>query len=127
MRVVAKFSFAGGREFIEENYANELNEIYQAIRNIDAEACKTKISKEKTMPDRLLYSPRDLNDCFKRELNPNGWWNIKVPCDYSAYGEYEIGYNVPSVEGAFRDMDFVKNKLGIEVQFGKGFVAQVGR
>ena len=119
MRVVAKFSFAGGREFIEENYANELDEIYQAIRNIDAEACKTKISKEKTMPDRLLYSPRDLNDCFKRELNPNGWMNLKVSCDYSEFGVYEEDYQSPNVEGAFRDMDFVKNKLGVEVQFGK--------
>lgn len=119
MRVVARFSFAGGQEVIEASYANELREIYSAISNIDAEACKTKISKEKTMQDRLLYSPRDLNNCFKRELNPLNWWNIKVPCDYSAFGTYEEGYEIPTVEGAFRDMDFVKNKLGVEVQFGK--------
>jgi hypothetical protein len=42
-----------------------------------------------------------------------------VACDYSV-DFYEKGYNPKKLnKGAFREMDFVKEKLGVEVQFGK--------
>jgi hypothetical protein len=71
------------------------------------------------MPGKMLYSPFALNRAFKAEFKPLGWTNCKVPCEYPTEF-YKPGYKAkPLSKGAFRDMDFVKNKLGVEVQFGK--------
>lgn len=44
---------------------------------------------------------------------------IRVPCKYST-SYYSTGYDPKRLRaGAFREMDFVKDSLGIEVQFGK--------
>jgi Restriction endonuclease BglII len=120
MRIVGLYSFNGGLEFVQQHFPKELDELKKAIENVNAEVHKTKVSREKTMPGKVLYSPVDLNKAFKTELLPLGWKNIKEKCDYS--GAYYIdGYENPQQKKVFpfRDMDFVKNQLGIEVQFGK--------
>jgi hypothetical protein len=119
MRVVAEFSFKGGREAVSERYPHLIGEVYDTITSIDANAHKTKESKEVTMAGRMLYSPRSLNKAFKAEFGPRNWKTIKVECDYPS-DLYITGYDPrSSSKGAFREMDFVKEMLGIEVQFGK--------
>ena len=49
------------------------NEIQDVIARVDAEACKTKVSKEKTMRGKLLYSPEDMNTAFKLNFETLGW------------------------------------------------------
>lgn len=122
MKIVALYDFNGGKEKVLREYENEFNEIQNAIYNIDAANFKTKISQEKTMMGNLLYSPVGINNEFKNQLNPLGWTNYKVNCNY-VYGENLPGY-IPATQShvqPFRDMDFVKQgrKLGVEVQFGK--------
>lgn len=71
------------------------------------------------MMSRLLFNPRALNAAFKVEFFSRAWSPVKVNCDYSTthyLEDYEIR---SSLRGAFREMDFVKDKLGVEVQFGK--------
>ena len=122
MKIVAQYDFNGGKNKVLTQYANELAQITQAIANINAAQFKTKVSKEKTMMGKMLFSPVDINDEFKRQLHPLGWMNHKVNCDY-VHGEILPGYTPakPSHVKPFRDMDFVKQgvKLGVEVQFGK--------
>jgi hypothetical protein len=78
-----------------------------------------KKSKEKTMTGRVLYSPVGLNKCFKERFYARGWETIRVTCDYSTEF-YAKGYEPRGLrKGAYREMDFIKRKLGIEVQFGK--------
>ena len=44
---------------------------------------------------------------------------VRVPCEYST-SYYSMGYDPKRLRaGAFREMDFVKDWLGVEVQFGK--------
>lgn len=122
LRIVAEFDFCGGKEIVEKYYANELAELKRAISNIDASLYKTKISQEKTMPGKVLYSPTEINQAFRNELYPLNWINRKVLCDYSQYGTYSSDYIASAISGKqtpYRDMDFVKNELGVEVQFGK--------
>ena len=119
MIIAAQYSFKNGLKEITKHYPLLLEEIKTCIRNINAEVSKTKLSKEKTMPGKTLYSPVKLNDSFKDEFLPKGWMNKKVKCDYQKthYLEnYEIRSNI---RGAYRDMDFVKERIGVEVQFGK--------
>lgn len=119
MIIAGIYSFNGGEEVITSQYPTELEEVKQVIAAVDSAKCKTKTSREKTMPGRTLYSPRDLNRAFREEFKLRGWKGHKVQCDYST--EYYVPGFTPntSPKGAFREMDFVKNRVGVEVQFGK--------
>lgn len=119
MKLAASYSFNGGKEEIAKRYAHLLTDINAAIKAVRSKKCKIKESKEKTMPGRLLYSPRAINKCFKAEFLKLGWVSVRVPCDYPTT-HYLQDYKIRSSNrGAFRKMDFVKEKLGVEVQFGK--------
>jgi len=120
MKIAGIYSFNGGVEYVQQHFASELAEIISAIESVNSDQHKTKVSKEKTMPGKLLYSPVGLNKAFKDELFPLGWTNVKEICEYSP-NYYVEGYTNPFKKKIYpyRDMDFVKNKLGVEVQFGK--------
>lgn len=119
MVIAGIYSFNSGVAVVQDKYPSLLSEIRSCISAIDSSLCKTKISKEKTMPGALLYSPEELNKQFKSILYPQGWQPIRVKCDYPV-DYYEPHYDPKRLgRGAFREMDFVKHKLGVEVQFGK--------
>jgi hypothetical protein len=119
MRIVGMYYFNDEAKIIDSQYASELEEIKNVVSSIDASQYLTKVSKEKTMSGRVLYSPIALNRAFHDAFTILGWKNHRVLSEYST--QYYIdSYKPPSItKGAFRDMDFVKNKLGVEVQFGK--------
>lgn len=119
MIVAGRFSFNNGEDAVNSKYPHLLEEIEEAIGGIDAEEHRTKVSTEKTMMGRMLFSPSSLNRAFKNSLSRKGWINKRIPCEYPT--QYYAPEYKPRVlnRGAFRDMDFVKEKLGIEVQFGK--------
>ncbi len=119
MIIAGMYSFNSGREIVEAQYPTELQEVDQIVAAVDSAECRTKTSREKTMPGKTLYSPRALNNCFKQEFEARGWRTHKVRCEYPTV-YYVRGY-VPDVltKGAFREIDFVKNRIGVEVQFGK--------
>jgi len=118
LRIVAEYSHKGGSEYIRKHFPKELVEIIHVIATIDALKCKVKVSKEKTMPGQMLYSPMTMNKEFKEAFWKKGWNNYRVHCDYSDK-YYVQGYQKPNIRGGFREMDFIKNRLGVEVQFGK--------
>jgi hypothetical protein len=71
------------------------------------------------MMDLMLFSPKVINAAFKAQFAARNWACVRVPCAYST-NYYVEGYEARRMNpGAFREMDFVKGKLGIEVQFGK--------
>jgi hypothetical protein len=119
MKIVGAYSFNDGKETIDQKYPHLLLEVEQVIERISAKKAKTKKSREKTMHGKILYSPKALNKAFKNEFAKFSWQNQRVPC------EYPTQYSSPTYKpaklnkGAFREMDFIKEKLGIEVQFGK--------
>ncbi|MGL6225585.1 MAG: BglII/BstYI family type II restriction endonuclease [Thermoguttaceae bacterium] len=119
MRIVAKYSFNDGENVLRgEKYAHLLAEVEGVIQSVRSETCRTKESKEKTKTAHLLYSPKELNSAFKKLFSSKKWNNHKEKCDYSR--EYYVeGYQSSQIRRAYRDMDFVKKRLGIEVQFGK--------
>jgi restriction endonuclease BglII len=115
MSILGKYSFAGGEEFITSKFPQQLQEIEEAIQSVDAARCLTKESKEKTMSGKMLYSPSDLNKEFNKFLFPKGWSHVKEHCVYLP-NYYVNGYR-PDAKKVYpyRDMDFVKDKLGVEV------------
>ncbi len=118
MLIAGIYSFNDGKEVIGKQHRSELEEVLQVIEAVDAEYCKTKVSKEKTMKDKILYSPPALNEAFKEQFTSKGWINHKVIAEYSK--EYYVpGYTAPVRSGReqapYRDMDFVKSDIDIPV------------
>ncbi len=119
MRVAGMYSFNGGKEAVTERYPLLIPEVNAAIRRVNAAEHKVKTSKEKTMPGRMLFSPQSINKAFKSAFAEDGWKPVRVNCDYPTTHYLEDYKLRTKNRGAFREMDFVKEKLGVEVQFGK--------
>ncbi|MCB9418735.1 MAG: restriction endonuclease [Ardenticatenaceae bacterium] len=119
MKIGGVYSFKGGEKIVNQHFPVELQEIKSVIAAVNGLEHKTKKSFEKTMPGKMLYKPRSLNKAFSKEFEKRKWQKYKVACDYPT--EYYTVDYVPSasVRGAYREMDFVKNRVGVEVQFGK--------
>lgn len=119
MKIAAMFSLKRGQAIIEERFGAELAEVKVAIEGVDSAKLRTKVSKEKPTLGKLVYDPKKLNRAFKTNFARNGWQSQKVQCDYSS-DEFlpEFQGNKPT-RGAFREIDFVKHRVGVEVQFGK--------
>lgn len=119
VRIAGTFSFNGGHEAVSAVHPKLLAEVEAAIDSVNAAKHKRKRSKEKAMRGRLLYCPVSINKAFKRAFLANRWKSVRVACEYpTTY--YAKGYDPQRLrKGAFREMDFVKDRLGVEVQFGK--------
>jgi Restriction endonuclease BglII len=122
MLIGGAYSFNKGKEVIEKKFKNELLEVQSIVTSINAEEHKNKESKEKTMPGNILYSPKSLNKAFNNEFLGSGWQKERVNCEYNTQQYYVSGYTPSSSsknQRPFREMDFLKNRVGVEVQFGK--------
>ena len=116
MRVVDTYSFANGEKKIMEEHQAELNDVVEAIRRVDAAACRTKISRERTMTGRELYAPKVIN----RAILEDNLYQLPRPWN-TPDRVLELVY--PVVGGGIRKVTFttdgVKNKVGLEIQLGK--------
>jgi len=79
MIVAGEYSFNGGKEFIHSEGRHLLDGIYDIISAVDANQHKTKKSKEKTMPGRVLFNPISLNRAFKGEFPDRQWQYQLLP------------------------------------------------
>lgn len=138
MKVKEVYSHLNGLEFILVHKPKLWKEIQEVILAVDAKACRTKVSKEKTMKGDLLYSPIEMNKEFNGLLNAKKWHESRVsywvtkseklirstltksPEDQKK--EIEEAGETPIF--SYNQTDFVKDRIAIEVQFGKySFVA----
>jgi len=113
MRVYDMYSHKGGENFIRQHHGADLDEVLAAIVSTDAVVCLRKKSEERTKPP-LIFSPPALNKCIKGQLHRAGW---AVKDDGR-----KLGHREPRItwkNGQFREMDGIKNRVGLEVQFGK--------
>jgi hypothetical protein len=108
------------------------------IKAVDATKCRTKVSKEKTMKGKLLFSPVDMNAAFKALLRAKDWDESRVSYWVTKSEKLirkTLTMSAPEqkrqIEGAgekpifsYNQTDFVKDRVAVEVQLGKyAFVA----
>jgi len=138
MNIVETYSHLNGLEFLIVHKPGLWEEIKKVIGLVDAESCKTKVSKEKTMKGKLLYSPIDMNKTFAKLLHTNQWKESRVSY-WVTKNERLIRKTLTmpateqkkEIEGvgevpifSYNQTDFVKDRVAVEVQFGKySFVA----
>lgn len=138
MKISETYSHLNGLEFLLVHRPKLWAEITSVISAIDANACRTKVSKEKRTMDKLLFSPIDMNSEFKKSLNKTGWSESRVSywvtrseklirktlAMDATHQKKEIidAGEVPIL--SYNQTDFVKDRVAVEVQFGKySFVA----
>lgn len=138
MEITKKHSHLNGEEWLLVHEKDAYQEILDVIASIDAERCRTKVSKERRMAGKLLYSPGDLNREFDIYFSQQGWESTR----YSYYVAHDIQQMEAMVHMtleeqkrylleqnaepiySYNQTDHVKNRIAVEVQFGKySFVA----
>lgn len=112
MRIVYEYSHLGGSEILQVRYPRIKKEINQVIRGITG-LKKEKVSREKTMQGELLYAPKDINRRFADAFHRFGFREIR-----DTYTIKLPGYR-KTIPGAFKQIDFVKERVLVEAQFGK--------
>lgn len=135
MKVANVYSHLNGYEHMMVHHKDLWDEIMAAITTIDANAF-TKFSKAKSSLGKTLYDQKALNRQFETILFPQGWESITT--QYYVTGDIPTAREIASIRDkevqkqmieekgfpAFRtnnQVDFVKNRVAIEVQFGKYF------
>ncbi len=139
MRISQKYSHLNGEEYLLVHHGDLYEEIKDVISSVDAERLRTKKSKEQRKKGQMLYDPTALNKEFKKLFKQKKWqssrYSYYVTTDYllmqellsipfDRQGEHLIqrGHRAPFY--SYKQTDFVKEGIAIEVQFGKySFVA----
>lgn len=139
MKIVEKYSHLNGEEFLIVHHKSVYTQLLDVIESISAESHRTKKSKEKRKGKRMLYSPTKLNKAFYSQLSTQGWESVRysylvttdrdliqatafLPLDEQRKEFAEAGIKDPI--RSYKQTDFVKDKIAVEVQFGKyAFVA----
>lgn len=138
MRIVTYYSHLNGLEFLQVHQSALWEEIQDVIQSVDCSLLRTKVSKEVRTLDKLLFSPVGLNAAMKESFERHGWgerrtsyWvtedarlirkTMHMPADQQK-AEIEAAGLLPIK--SYNQTDFVKNRVAVEVQFGKyAFVA----
>ena len=135
MKIAYEYSHLNGLEYLLVHKKDLLDEIRNAIEAIDANAY-TKQSKDKMKVGKTLYSQKDINKAFEDILYPLGWQSVITP--YYVADDIETIRNTISIRDSDEQkqailglnhtpmrtnnqVDFVKNRVAVEVQFGKYF------
>ena len=145
MKIVYEHSHLNGKEFLQVQCPNDLQEIIDVITSIDGDVWKK--SSEKTKNERAIrngqpfaqvYDQKNINMQFKEQFRVHGW-SRKFHKYYATPNErvareimglppnrakeiIESNHLTPYKRS--NETDFMKNRIAIEVQFGKySFVA----
>ena len=138
MKISETYSHLNGLEYLLVHKKKLWMELKKVISSVDAEKCKTKVSKEKTKKGKKLYSPIQMNEEFKRLLGQKDWRESRVSYWVTKNEklirktltmsvdeqkrEIESAGEIPIM--SYNQTDFVKDRVAVEVQFGKySFVA----
>lgn len=139
MRIAAHYSHLNGLEWLKVERPGAWEQIVDVINGIDAACFRTKVSQEARMRGELKYSPGELNAELERRFKAAGWetgWEV----DHWVTDDMKLMRQTvtkPAQEQkamikdagkkpirSSNEIDFVKDRVAIEVQFGKySFVA----
>lgn len=129
------YNHLNAEEFLIVKRSAQWQQILDAIESIDANQF-LKISNDKTRRGEVLYNQVAINDEFKRILGSSGWNEMKT--EYYVTGDISTSKDIVREKDAeiqkrtieerghtafstYNQVDFVKDRIAVEVQFGKYF------
>ncbi len=135
MKIAAYYSHLNGFEFLQYHRHKLWKEIEEVIHSVDAEAFRTKISNEKTMKGAKLFSPKELNLAMEIAFKARDWKSRRA--SFWVTGDAKLirktlnltpDEQIKEIRAAgkdgtlsFNQTDFVKDRVAVEVPFGKYF------
>ena len=111
MKKVYEYSHLGGAEILKVRYPAIDADIDAVIAEI-SEIPKIA-SKEKTKVGQMVFSPKAINKKFKDGLKKKGFKEKRAPFTV------ELPNYPVTIKGAFKQIDFVRDAVLVEVQLGK--------
>ncbi len=138
MKIATFYSHLNGFEFLKVHKPRLWTEIENVIAAVNAASCKTKVSKELRTKGKSFYSPIEMNKCMAKGFEKHKWQEERVR--YWVTEDAQLirktlhlssGEQKAIIEQAgkraiqsYNQTDFVKDRVAVEVQFGKySFVA----
>jgi len=138
MRIANYYSHLNGLEFLLVHKKKLWEEIKGVIEGIDAKRCLTKVSRERRTTGKVFYSPIDMNRAMSATFGKLEWGERRT--SYWVTSDAQLirktmhlsaSEQKAEIEGAglmpiysYNQTDFVKDRVAVEVQFGKySFVA----
>lgn len=135
MRIANKYSHLNGFEFLLVHKPDLWAEIINALGSINANDF-VKESHAKPTQGHIFYDQRKINNEIKDKLTPLGWNEVRTP--YFVTSDIDTLREITAIrdrdqqkaiiEGkglepmsTYNQVDFVKDRVAIEVQFGKYF------
>ena len=133
------YSHLNGLEFLLVHKPNLWQEIVDVIDSVDASLTFKKVSSEKNKRGKVLYAPTELNSLFKDEFTRRDWQEMRT--HYFVNEDLQTTKDTvfirdeleqrKSIEShgflayrTYNQVDFVKERVAVEVQFGKYFAVQ---
>lgn len=138
MTISSCYSHLNGLEWLVYHKPHLWDELCSVLSQVDAGTCRTKVSKEIGMVDKLLFSPIAMNERIKELLTAKGWGERRVSYwvtddERLIRSTMHLGTDVQKREilaagkvpiRSYNQTDFLKERVAIEVQFGKySFIA----
>lgn len=138
MRIVETYSHLNGLEYIMVHKKKLWKEIQDVVSSVNATGLRTKISKEKGMVGKALYSPPAMNAAYSLEFKKCGWKEQRT--NYWVTGDARLIRKTLALSEkeqkaqiiaagrkpifSYNQTDFVKDRIAVDIQFGKySFVA----
>lgn len=136
MRIKEKYNHLNGYEFIMVHKKKLWDQLVETIESIDANQC-IKTSNDKTKRGKQLYDQKKINKEFKKFLTDEYGWN-ELKRGYYVTGDLDVERSIVREKDeqiqkeiiehknlepfhTYNQVDFVKDRVAIEVQFGKYF------
>jgi hypothetical protein len=138
VKIVQFYSHLNGFEFLKYHRPQIWDDLEKVISSIDAAKCRTKKSAEARKVGRTLYSPVEMNVEFAKSFKKHGWTERRVtnwlaedtsllrdimPLKPDEQKKMIVDRGLEPIM-TYNQTDFVKERVAVEIQFGKyAFVA----
>jgi hypothetical protein len=138
VKIAAQYSHLNGLEFLMVHQPQLWKQIQNVIAKADASVCRTKVSKEVRSKGKMLYSPKAMNKAIRSGFARHNWSERRISYWVTSDSKLirktmfmepkeqkaEIIAAGASPLASYNQTDFVKDRVAVEVQFGKyAFVA----
>lgn len=115
MRIVHVHSHLGGSQILKCDFP-EIDRMIDEVVVATGNDFRNKMSKEQGAEGRVLYDPKSMNIAFKREFNLRGFSELKRIVEPNV-----PDWDTSELNAGTKQIDFVRDRVLVEVQFGKYF------
>lgn len=139
MKIAQKYSHLNGEEYLIVHHNDLYLEVQKIIESISEKDIIYKKSKDNTKKGKLMIDQKHLNKLFNERFNKLNWYEDRysyyitldrelmeqsIKMQSKEQKEFLIDNGEEELIHSYKQTDFVKDKIAVEVQFGKySFVA----